>query len=153
MGSANQRREPEWLHLTRTGSNQTGLGTDDDIIFNSSDGVGIPYNETTGVASLKGGRVYEILTSFALLLVDGPGDIAEIQWVNDSDDTPLDVSHETRIREMASTSNGTSQSVIVQVFSPVADIDIKPRCTEYEGSPGDTFDMYADRSYSTVKRL
>jgi hypothetical protein len=56
-----------WMHALRN-SNQTissGTWADRDIIFNTYSSIGFTYNSTTGVATLKAGKVYRITARLA----------------------------------------------------------------------------------------
>lgn len=139
---------PNWLNLTRSGSNQSGIDTGVDIIMNSSEGNGISYNTSTGVVSLIANKTYRLFANFAMFSI-GSSDKVDVEWVKASDNTPLAVGHASHMRSMSSTSNGNNTSVMEVTYKPTVNTDVKLRCTEYTGSP-DTVTMYTKWSMATV---
>ncbi|MGR3177520.1 MAG: hypothetical protein ACUZ8E_05650 [Candidatus Anammoxibacter sp.] len=143
---------PEWLDIQRKSStnDQTGIDQGTDIILDSANG-NIPYNSTTGVVTLKAGKVYVLWFTVAAFSI-GSSETVAIQWVKASDNTPLYEGHETRLRPQSSSSNGNNQPTIKIIYKPTVDTDVKLRCTEYTGTP-DTVTMYWDRSFATINEL
>ena len=143
---------PEWLDIQRKSAtnDQTGIDQGTDIILDSANG-NIPYNSTTGVVTLKAGKVYVLWFTVAIFSI-GSSETVAIQWVKASDNTPLYEGHETRLRPQSSSSNGNNQPIAKVIYKPTVDIDVKLRCTEYTGTP-DTISMYWDRSFATINEL
>lgn len=142
----------EWLDLQRKSAtdDQTDIDQGKDIILDSANG-NIPYNSTTGVVSLKEGKVYVLWFTVAAFSISTSETVA-IQWVKASDNIPLYEGHETRLRPQSSSADGNNQPTIKMIYKPTVDIDIKLRCTEYTGTP-DTITMYWDRSFATINEL
>ena len=142
-----------WLDIQRKSAtnDQTGIDQGIDIILDSANG-NIPYNATTGIATLKAtGNPYVLWGTFAAFSISS-GETIAIQWVRASDNTPLYEGHETRLRPQSSSSNGNNQPTIKLIYKPTVDTDVKLRCTEYTGTP-DTFSLYWDRSMATISEL
>ena len=142
----------KWLDIQRKSAtnDQTGIDQGIDIILDSANG-NIPYNSTTGIASLEAGTPYVLWFTSAAFSISSSETVA-IQWVKASDNTPLYEGHETRLRPQSSTSNGNNQPTIKMIYKPTVDIDVKLRCTEHTGTP-DTFTLYWDRSFATINEL
>ena len=142
----------EWLDIQRKSAtnDQTGIDEGTDIILDSANG-NIPYNSTTGIATLKAGKVYVLWFTVAVFSI-GSSETVAIQWVKASDNSPLYEGHETRLRPQSSTSNGNNQPTIKVIYKSAVDTDVKLRCTEYTGTP-DTVSMYWDRSMATINEL
>ena len=142
----------EWLDIQRKSAtnDQTGIDQGTDIVLDSANG-NITYNASTGVVSLKAGKIYALWFACAVFSISSSETIA-IQWVKASDNTPLYEGHETRLRPQSSSSNGNNLPTIKMIYKPTVDIDVKLRCTEYTGTP-DTFSMYWDRSSATINEI
>ena len=145
--------DPQWLDIWRksTTNDQTGIDEGTDILLDGSRGENIPYNDTTGAATLEANGVYDLWATFAVLSI-ATSDTVAIQWVKASDNVPLEEGHETRIRPQSSSSDGNNQPIATLIYKPTADIDVKLRVTEYTGTP-DTFSMYWDRAMGKIKRI
>ena len=141
-----------WLDIQRKSAtdDQTGIDEGTDIILDSANG-NIAYNTTTGVASLKAGKIYALWGAFAAFSISS-GETVAIQWVKASDNVPLYEGHETRLRPQSSSFDGNNLSAIKMIYKPTVDIDVKLRCTEHTGTP-DTFSLYWDRSMATITEL
>ena len=142
---------PQWLDIQRKSAtdDQTGIDQGTDIILDSANG-NIPYNTSTGIATLEANRIYVLWGTFAAFSISTNETIA-IQWVK-ADNTPLYEGHETRLRPQSSSSNGNNQPTIKIIYKPTVDTDVKLRCTEYTGTP-DTFSLYWDRTSATINEL
>jgi len=73
----------DYLNVARITSDVTGMGQNSDLIFNSIVSGNIPYNTTTGVATLSAGKTYELIgepafTSYS----DATGGFNTIDWVD-----------------------------------------------------------------------
>ena len=143
---------PEWLDIQRKSAtdDQTGVDQGTDIVLDSANG-NIPYNSTTGVASLKAGKIYVLWFTVAAFSISTSETVA-IQWVKANDNTPLYEGHETRLRPQSSSADGNNQPTIKLIYKPTVDIDVKLRCTEYTGTP-DTISIYWDRTFATINEL
>ena len=140
----------EWLELHRksTTDDQSGIDEGTDILMDGFSGEGIPYNDITGIATLKANKVYRLWATFAVFSIAASETVA-VQWVKSSDNIPLIEGHETRLRPQSSSSNGNNQPVIEVIYKPTVDTGVKLRVTQYTGTP-DTITMYWDRSMATI---
>lgn len=142
----------EWLDIQRKSStnDQTGMDGGTDILLDSANG-NITYNSSTGIATLKAGKIYALWGTFAIFSIS-TGETVAIQWVKASDNVPLYEGHETRLRPQSSSSNGNNQPTIKLIYKPTVNTDVKLRVTEYTGTP-DTISMYWDRTFATINEL
>lgn len=142
----------EWLDIQRKSAtdDQTGIDQGTDILLDSANG-NILYNSTTGVATLKAGKVYVLWGTFAVFSIDASETVA-ITWVKASDNSRLYEGHETRLRPQSSSSDGNNQPITKLTYKPTVDTDVKLHCIQYTGTP-DTITMYWDRSFATINEI
>ena len=138
------RQAFQFIAVNFNGDIHTGAG----VVMDDSFGSGIAYNESTGVATLKAGKVYRLFATFAFFSIESADTVA-IDWVKASDNVPLRANHETRLRPANANSNGSNGNTIEVIYAPAVDTDVKLRCTEYTHAT-DAVTMYGERSMAIV---
>ena len=116
----------QWLYAYRSGSNQTiGVGTwaNIDVIFNSKTGT-IPYDTSTGIATLTGGRVYKITSNVSW---DAAANYLFQFGLYDSSNNLL--SGIVEMKQPTDTNYDISSYSLDFIYAPVSDINVKIRTT------------------------
>jgi hypothetical protein len=116
----------QWLYAYRSGSNQTiGVGTwaNIDVIFNSKTGT-IPYDTSTGIATLTGGRVYKITSNVSW---DAAANYLFQFGLYDSSNNLL--SGIVEMKQPTDANYDVSSYSLDFIYAPVSDINVKIRTT------------------------
>ncbi|WP_412464287.1 beta strand repeat-containing protein [Flavobacterium mekongense] len=90
LGTSSSAPLVDYLMVNRTGSAQTGIGTNSDYIPNNVVSGNIPFNTTTGVATLTAGKTYRLsFSAFLNVFSSTTGGYADMRWVDATTNTPL----------------------------------------------------------------
>ncbi len=142
---------PGWIDLVRQGTNQNPIYTDTDILMSKVDGT-LNYDPATGIATLKGGKLYRLFATFSFSSMEG-GKKVRVEWVKASDNTSVSViAHKTHIHSVTSASDSSSGDVIEVIYQPISDEGVKLRCTLY-GASTDFAIMNKDASMATITEI
>ena len=126
---------PAQLLEISLGANQPGVTTGTDIIFgNVTVAGGIPYNSTTGVAVLTGGRTYRLSARGAAVNFAGGTDEIDLEWVDAASNTPLQAGYAGLWKPVSNTLNVAPSPQTEIVYTPATDQAVKLRCTGSSGT-------------------
>jgi hypothetical protein len=122
----------EYLCVARATSDVSTIGIGSDIVFNSIVSGNIPYNTTTGIATLKAGKTYELIgePSFSGF----SGDYVAFDWVDTTSNTAL-ITNCNGIMVPINKNSPESNSIIAHIiYTPITDQTIKLRITGASGT-------------------
>ena len=124
----------DYLEVRRSGSNQTGLSSNSDFIYNTVMSGNIPYNTSTGLATLTGGKTYRITT------VNHISDINTYAQIGVYDSSNTLLSPISELLAVSGTSNNSSNGTIDFIYTPATNVQIKIRA----GITASTFNLRSD---------
>lgn len=133
---------------SRITADQTLIGTDTDLIFNSVSDTDIPLNTATGVFTLKAGVEYEMTACPNLTAFTNTGGYIFFRWVFAADNTPLPTSQSGSMYPAKNTAGEASQPVAKATYRPVVDTDVKVRT--WQSGTG-TCSMAVANSWASVQ--
>ena len=124
----------DYLEDRRSGSSQTGLASNSDFIYNTVMSGNIPYNTSTGLATLTAGKTYKITT------INHISDINTYTQIGVYDSSNNLLSPFSELLAVSGTSNNSSNGTIDFIYTPVTNIQIKIR----SGLSASTFNLRSD---------
>jgi hypothetical protein len=151
-GPSSTSSTKDYLYAIRSGSNQTGINSAVDFIWNS---VGsqransnISLNTSTGLISLKGGSAYQ-LTAAPAFVFGSDTTVLTYNWA-DSSGIPIVGLGGQIARPMNANSLNSIPGVFTVIYAPPSDIQVKVFCTSLAGS---TVSLLSPYSWVSVVQL
>jgi hypothetical protein len=138
------------LSLSRTGTNQSGVGSGVDIILNNVVAGNIPYNTTTGVVTLTAGKTYKLDSSLYFESFSSSTGVVIYSWVDATTNTQLVSSQSGYVLPVTHTAQAALNPSLTMIYTPSADQTIKLR--GLAGGVG-TASLWATRSSVTIQQL
>ncbi len=89
LGTSGSAPLVDYVMANRTGSAQAGIGTNSDYVPNNVVSGNIPFNTTTGVATLTAGKTYRLSFNAFINIFSSTGSYADMRWVDATTNTPL----------------------------------------------------------------
>ena len=122
----------QYLHVSRITSDQSSVGTNVDLIYNSKLSGNIPFNTTTGVGTLTAGKTYKITVSNSFQTFSNTtGGYVSYAIVDAADNTVLSPVTET----LPPTNTSSNISGILEfIYSPTENKNIKVRTQACDGT-------------------
>lgn len=126
---------PQFLQVNRVGSDQAGVTGGTDIILNNvAAQQGIPYDTSTGIATLTAGKTYRLSAHGSMTTFAAGTDEIDLEWVDASTNAPL-VANLVGMWKPVSNGLSVAPSEAVQViFTPASNQTVKLRCTSSSGT-------------------
>jgi hypothetical protein len=151
-GPSSTSSTKDYLYATRSGSNQTGIDSAVNFIWNSIGSQransNISLNTSTGLISLKGGSAYQ-LTAAPAFAFGSDTTVLTYNWA-DSSGIPIVGLAGQLARPMNANSLNWIPGVFTVIYAPPSDIQVRVFCTSLAGS---TVSLLSPYSWVSVVQL
>jgi len=129
----------DYMITRRSGTDQTGVGVNNDVILNTSPTGNIPLNTTTGVVSLTGGKTYRLTSDVRFINYSNTDGRLSYTWVDATTNTPINNFRNMTV-DLSSGSTRTGLDHHDVIYTPSSNQTVKLRVT-FVGATGMTADV------------